>query len=207
MLHKTQKLKETPSQTAGPYVAIGMAPNAEKFADIKGVYTEDLGAVMIGPDTKGERIEIVIHVIDGDGVPASDALIELWQADADGNYVKDVDPVAGGFTGFGRQVMNDHGEFLFETIKPGRVTGPDGEKMAPHVALWIVARGINIGLQTRLYFEDEADANAADWVLNKIPSPVRRQTLIARREQGGTTPRYVLDIHLQGENETVFFDV
>ncbi len=207
MLHKTEKLKETPSQTAGPYVAIGMAPNAEKFADIKGVFDQDLGVTMLAEDTKGERIEIVINVIDGDGVPVTDGLVELWQADADGNYVKDVDPITGGFTGFGRQVINDKGEFLFETIKPGRVTGPDGEKMAPHVALWIVARGINIGLQTRLYFEDEADANAADWVLNKIPNPVRRQTLIARKEQGGTLPRYVLDVYLQGDKETVFFDV
>ena len=207
MLHKTQKLKETPSQTAGPYVAIGMAPNAEKFADIKGVYKEDLGVSMLGPDTKGERIEIVIHVIDGDGAQVSDALIEIWQADADGNYVEDADPVAGGFTGFGRQVMNDKGEFLFETIKPGRVTGPDGLRMAPHVSVWIVARGINIGLQTRLYFEDETEANAGDWVLNKIPSPKRRQTLIARKDEGTDTPRYVLDVYLQGEKETVFFDV
>ncbi|RYG25863.1 MAG: protocatechuate 3,4-dioxygenase subunit alpha, partial [Burkholderiales bacterium] len=92
----------------------------------------------------------------------------------------------------------------FETIKPGRVAGPDGKPMAPHVSLWIVARGINIGLQTRLYFEDEAEANEGDFVLNKIMDKRRRQTLIARKEAGG---RYVLDIHLQGEKETVFFDI
>src|SRR5690606_13224582 len=96
--------------------------------------------------------------------------------------------------------------FAFETIKPGPVPGPDGRPMAPHIALWIVARGINIGLQTRLYFEDEAEANAGDFVLNKIPDTRRRQTLIARREDG-PVPRYVLDIHLQGDRETVFFDV
>ena len=205
MLHKVEKLKETPSQTAGPYVAIGMAPNAANFAEIRGVFNGDLGATMVDADTKGERIEIVFHVIDGDGVPVSDALIEIWQADADGNYVKGGDPVAGGFTGFGRQVYNDKGEFSFKTIKPGRVTGPGGALMAPHVAVWIVARGINIGLQTRLYFPDEVEANAADFVLNKIMNPARRPTLIASRQDGNPT-RYVLDIHLQGENETVFFD-
>ena len=84
---------------------------------------------------------------------------------------------------------------------------PDGTEMAPHVALWIVARGINIGLQTRLYFEDEAAANDTDYVLNRIPNPKRRKTLIARRQTGGDMVRYVLDIFLQGENETVFFDV
>ena len=206
MLHRTEKLKETPSQTAGPYVAIGMAPNAANFAEIRGVYKEDLGANMLGPDTKGERIEIVLRIIDGDGVPVSDALVELWQADADGNYVRNGDPVGGGFTGFGRQIYNDTGTFAFKTIKPGRVAGPDGKKMAPHVAVWIVARGINIGLQTRLYFEDEADANETDWVMTRIMNPARRKTLVARKEQGDV-PRYLLDIHLQGENETVFFDV
>ena len=79
MLHRTEKLKETPSQTAGPYVAIGMAPNAANFAEIRGVYDTDLGSVMIGPETRGERIEIALHIFDGDGVPVSDGLVELWQ--------------------------------------------------------------------------------------------------------------------------------
>lgn len=207
MLHRTQKLKETPSQTAGPYVAIGMAPNVARFADIQGVFPEDLGTDVIGPDTPGERITVVIRVIDGDGIAASDALIESWQADADGKYVKPGETRADGFTGFGRRVMvDDANEFVIKTIKPGRVTGPDGKLMAPHLSLWIVARGINIGLQTRLYFDDEADANGSDFVLNKIPNPARRSTLIARKE-AGSPPRYVLDIHLQGPSETVFFDV
>lgn len=207
MLHRTQKLKETASQTAGPYVAIGMSPNVSRFADIKGVFPEDLGAHVIGPETKGERITLVIRVIDGDGVPASDSLIETWQADADGNYVGTGEVRADGFTGFGRRAMiDDANEFIIETIKPGRVKAPDGTLMAPHVSLWLVARGINIGLQTRLYFEDEAEANAGDFVLNKILNPARRPTLIAKK-QDGTPPRYVLDIRLQGDNETVFFDV
>jgi protocatechuate 3,4-dioxygenase alpha subunit len=102
--------------------------------------------------------------------------------------------------------MSEAGAYSFKTIKPGRVAGPDGKPMAPHISLWVVARGINIGLQTRLYFEDEAEANATDWVLSRIPSPARRKTLIARKE-AGEMPRYVLDIRLQGENETVFFDL
>jgi protocatechuate 3,4-dioxygenase alpha subunit len=102
--------------------------------------------------------------------------------------------------------MNEGGAYSFKTIKPGRVTGPDGKPMAPHVSLWIVARGINTGLQTRLYFDDEDEANASDWVLTRIPSPTRRKTLIARKE-AGDVPHYVLDVRLQGENETVFFDL
>jgi protocatechuate 3,4-dioxygenase alpha subunit len=201
MLHPTPTLKETPSQTAGPYVHIGMTPN---FCDIRGVYPSDLGATMLTPSTEGERIEIAGRVIDGDGAPVFDALLEIWQADAKGVYRAHAQE--GEFTGWGRQPVNEAGAFSFQTIKPGRVAGPDGKPMAPHVSLWIVARGINIGLQTRLYFDDEAEANASDWVLSRIPSPVRRQTLIARKE-AAETPRYVLDIHLQGEHETVFFDL
>jgi protocatechuate 3,4-dioxygenase alpha subunit len=207
MLHPTPILKETPSQTAGPYVHIGMTPN---FCDITGVIAEDLGKSMINGAVEGERIDIVLRLVDGAGAPLFDSLVEIWQADAGGNFVG---PVARNsnsvpaFTGWGRQPANEAGELTFETIKPGRVPGPDGKLMAPHVALWIVARGINIGLQTRLYFEDEADANAGDFVLNKIMDKRRRQTLIARREAGGAVPRYVLEIHLQGEKETVFFDM
>ncbi|MBP6770163.1 MAG: protocatechuate 3,4-dioxygenase subunit alpha [Reyranella sp.] len=203
MLHGTPSLKETPSQTAGPYVHIGMTPN---FCDIRGVYPADLGAVMISDDTPGERIEIAGRLIDGDGAPVFDALLEIWQADASGAYLDPRRLGLGAFSGWGRQAMDETGGFSFKTIKPGRVPGPDGKPMAHHVSLWIVARGINTGLQTRLYFDDEADANATDWVLNRIPSPARRRTLIARKE-AGAIPRYVLDLRLQGENETVFFDL
>lgn len=205
MLHPVPILKETPSQTAGPYVHIGMTPN---FCEITGVYDADLGATMLTPDTAGERILITGRVIDGAGQPVSDAVVELWQADASGSFVAPMAPGSNAtpaFTGWGRQPLSAEGEFRFETIKPGRVPGPDGKLMAPHVALWVVARGINIGLQTRIYFADEAEANAADWVLGKVP-PFRRDTLIARRE-AGPVPNYVLDIHLQGERETVFFDM
>ena len=206
MLHPVPTLKETPSQTAGPYVHIGLTPN---FAEIRGVYEADPGSTMLTPDTKGDRIIITGRVIDGSGAAVNDALLELWQADADGSYAAPMGPnsnSAPAFTGWGRQPTNAEGAFTFETIKPGPVPGPDGKPMAPHVNLWIVARGINIGLQTRLYFEDEAEANATDFVLNKIMDPRRRQTLIARKEDG-PVPRYVLDIHLQGDKETVFFDM
>lgn len=206
MLHPVPTLRETPSQTAGPYVHIGLTPN---FAEIGGVYDSDPGQAMLTPGTVGERIEIVGRIIDGAGAPVGDAVVEIWQADAAGAYAAPMAPnsnSAPAFTGWGRQPLNGDGVFSFQTIKPGPVAGPDGKPMAPHVSFWIVARGINIGLQTRLYFADEAAANAGDFVLNKILDPRRRQTLIARREDGAL-PRYLLDIYLQGDKETVFFDI
>ncbi len=202
-LHPTPTLKESPSQTAGPYVHIGMTPN---FCGITGVIEADPGITMLTPDTKGERITITGRVFDGAGAPVNDAVLEIWQADSDGSFAAPMSPnsnSAPAFSGWGRQPTQPDGRFTFETVKPGRVEGPDGKPQAPHVSLWIVARGVNIGLQTRLYFADEAEANAGDFVLNKIMDPRRRQTLIAQRE--GST--YTLDIILQGEGETVFFDI
>ncbi len=202
MLHPVPSLKESPSQTAGPYVHIGMTPN---FCDLPGVYAADMGSSMINGEVEGERITLSIRLIDGAGVPLNDGLVEIWQADASGSFVGPAAPnsnSAPAFTGWGRQASDANGVATFATIKPGRVAGPDGKPMAPHVSLWIVARGINIGLQTRLYFEDED--NEGDFVLNKIMDKRRRQTLIAQKEAGG---RYHLDIHLQGEKETVFFDI
>lgn len=206
MLHPTPTLKETPSQTAGPYVHIGMTPN---FCGITGVIDADLGSTMINGDVEGERIVVSARILDGAGAPLLDGVVEIWQADAKGSYVAPMQPGSNAvpaFAGWGRQPANAEGVVTFETIKPGRVEGPDGKLMAPHVSLWIVARGINVGLQTRLYFADEAEANREDYVLNKIMDPRRRETLIARREDG-PVPRYVLDIHLQGDKETVFFDI
>ena len=203
MLHPVPELKETPSQTAGPYVHIGLTPN---FADIRGIYAADPGKTMLTPHTRGDRIQIIGYIYDGSGAPVADAVVEIWQADADGAYATGTSSSAAAFSSWGRQPSNGEGMFTFDTIKPGPVTGPDGKPMAPHVSLWIVARGINIGLQTRLYFGDEAEANAADFVLNKIMDPRRRATLIARQE-AADIPRYVLEIHLQGDKETVFFDV
>lgn len=197
-------LKETPSQTAGPYVHIGCTPN---FSGITGVYDTDLGVAMVNDKTLGERITLRGRIFDGTGTPLRDALVEIWQADAAGLYnspsemrgTADVN-----FTGWGRCPTDmETGEYAFETIRPGRVPYKDGRLMAPHVTLWIVARGINIGLQTRLYFADEETANAEDPVLQRIEHRNRVPTLLASREGSA----YHFDIHLQGEKETVFFDI
>jgi protocatechuate 3,4-dioxygenase alpha subunit len=197
------RLKETPSQTAGPYVHIGLAPT---WAGISGSVT-DLGTAMTNDKTRGERIVVRGRVLDGNGTPLRDGVVEIWQADAAGLYPSpsetrgSADP---NFTGWGRCAADaTTGEFRFATVKPGPVPAPDGRMQAPHISLWIVARGINLGLNTRLYFDDEAEANAADPILRRIEHKSRIPTLIAKRE--GDT--YTLDIHLQGPNETVFFDI
>lgn len=203
MLHRLPRYRETPSQTAGPYVHIGCTPND---CGLGGMWASDLGAVIVGPRTVGERIVIEGRIFDGSGAPVSDAVIELWQADAAGLYSGrgeggNADPA---FSGFGRRATGAEGRYRFETIKPGRVPHRAGQLMAPHATLWIVARGINIGLHTRVYFADEAKANVEDPVLLRIADPRRRATLIAACGEGG---RYTFDIHLQGDDETVFFDV
>lgn len=205
MVQKLDYLKESPSQTAGPYVHIGAVPN---FCGIAGVYPADLGASLITDATKGERITIKGTVFDGTGTPLRDALIEIWQADAAGLYPSSnetrgtPDPA---FTGFGRSPGDmETGEFIFETVKPGRVPYRDGTLMAPHVTVWIVARGINLGLHTRMYFADEDTANAEDPILTRIEHQNRVPTLLAQPEGGGT---YRFDVHLQGPSETIFFDV
>lgn len=192
MLNRLPPLNESPSQTAGPYVHIGLTPSLE---GITGPNVPDLGSGPIAAG-QGPRITIAGTIRDGVGAPVADAVVELWQADADGVYRQ----------GWGRVACDSAGAFVFDTVKPGRVAGPDGSLMAPHVSLWIVARGINVGLQTRLYFDDEADANAADFVLTRIVDPRRRQTLIAAKSVVDGRARYDLAIRLQGEGETVFFD-
>ena len=202
MLHKLAPFKESPSQTAGPYVHIGCVPN---FSGIEGVFPEDLGKVMRQPKTKGEAITLKGTVYDGTGTPLKDAMVEFWQADADGIY-SNGDPRGTGdpnFAGWGRIAGSyETGEWVMETIKPGRVPHPSGAMMAPHVTMWVVARGINIGLQTRMYFPDED--NSADPILTKIEHQNRVPTLIASKEGDGV---YRFDIRLQGEGETIFFDV
>lgn len=198
MLNKLPPLKETPSQTAGPYVHIGMTPSLE---GISGPNVPNLGSGPIGIGSSGEPIVITGRIFDGSAAPVSDAVVELWQADSDGTYDTK------GSLGWGRQATDATGTYRFETIRPGRVAGPDDKPMAPHVTLWIVARGINIGLHTRVYFADEADANAQDFVLNRIMDPRRRKTLIAARSDVAGKAVYALDIRLQGDDETVFFDI
>ena len=201
-MQELTQLKESPSQTAGPYVHIGCVPN---FCDITGVYPEDLGARMVSAETKGERITVKGTIYDGTGTPLKDALVEIWQADAAGLYPGN-DPRGAAdpnFTGWGRQAGDyDTGEWQFDTIRPGAVPFPDGRMMAPHISLWIVARGINIGLNTRMYFPDSD--NSADPLLTRIEHQNRVATLIAEKEADGV---YRFDIYLQGEKETVFLDV
>ena len=198
-------LKETASQTAGPYVHIGCTPN---FTGIHGVYDQDLGSgPMVNDKTRGERITIRGRVFDGAGAPLKDALVEIWQADTDGFYNSPSEPrgtADPNFFGWARCAGDmDTGEFVFETIKPGRVPFRDGRLMAPHVSFWIVARGINLALNTRMYFSDEEQANAEDPVLTRIEHKMRIPTLVGKRE-GDTV---MFDIYLQGENETIFFDI
>ena len=189
------QLKESPSQTAGPYVHIGCLPNE---AGITGVYPADLGADMLQDDTKGERITISGAVYDGTLSPLKDAMVEIWQADADGKH--GVNPT---FSGWGRRGADGQtGIWTFETIKPGAVAFRDGRMMAPHITFWIVARGINIGLHTRMYFPDET--NADDPILTRLEHQNRAPTLIAQKLGAG---EYRFNIHLQGDDETVFFDV
>jgi protocatechuate 3,4-dioxygenase, alpha subunit len=209
MVQALTYLKETASQTAGPFLHIGMLPSA---AGLK-VRSQEKPNVMISGTTAGERIRIEGRAIDGAGAPLRDAMVEIWQANAHGRYNHPADtqdrPLDAGFRGFGRAVSDfESGLFWFETIKPGQVPGRHGHNpMAPHVNLWIVARGINIGLHTRMYFADESAANAEDPVLRLIEPAERRQTLMAAREQRGGEVVYRFDIRLQGDQETVFFDV
>ena len=204
--------RETASQTAGPYVHIGLAPEAAGFD----IFENNFGSVLVDAKTKGERIRIEGRVFDGIGTVLKDVLIEIWQANADGKYAhpgdeqpgKSLDPT---FRGWGRSCTDfESGVYTFDTIKPGSVMGRDNRPMAPHINAWIVARGINLGLNTRIYFSDEAEANAKDPVLNVIEWEARRKTLVAEKldrkaDQGAVVYRF--DIRLQGADETVFFDI
>jgi protocatechuate 3,4-dioxygenase alpha subunit len=205
MARSDKPLPETPSQTAGPYVHIGCMPN---FSGIEGIYAVDPGSRMLDTNTSGERISIYGHVYDGEGEPLTDAVIETWQADAAGLYQSPQDTRGEAdttFSGWGRQPCDPQtGEFRFDTIKPGLVPYPDGRLQAPHITLWIVARGINVGLHTRLYFDDESAANAEDPILAQVDPENRVETLIAKSRGGGD---FRFDIYLQGAHETVFLDM
>jgi protocatechuate 3,4-dioxygenase alpha subunit len=199
MTQQPTHLNETASQTGGPYVHIGLAPQQAGFE----IFETNFGNDLVKPGTEGERIRIEGRVFDGLGLPLKDVLIEVWQADAHGHYAHPADPQPSSFRGFGRTGADfETGVYVFDTIKPGAV----GEQ-APHIAFWIVARGINIGLHTRMYFSDEAAANARDPVLTGIEWVPRRPTLVAQRGTRDGQTIYSFDIRLQGEGETVFFDV
>jgi protocatechuate 3,4-dioxygenase, alpha subunit len=192
----------TPSQTVGPFFKYGLTSGGKY--DWNDAFTNNLVTL----DASGERIRLEGRVFDGDGQPVPDAMLEVWQADAQGRFA---DPKGGGalpnaaFRGFGRCDTDENGTYAFDTIKPGQVADPDGKPQAPHILLAVFARGMLRHLYTRIYFGDEA-ANAADPVLAIVPAE-RRSTLIAARESGNGNAVYRLDLRLQGDNETVFFEV
>jgi protocatechuate 3,4-dioxygenase, alpha subunit len=181
------------SQTVGPFFSIGLGTAIK----------EDLA----GAGTAGERVTIEGCVLDGDGKPVPDAILEIWQANSYGKYAHPEDqqdkPVEASFTGYGRIPTNDEGRFRFTTIKPGQVPDLDGKLQAPHIAVSVFARGLLRRLVTRIYFPDEP-ANPADFALNLV-EPARRETLIAKKI-AGASGALKWDIVLQGSSETVFFD-
>ena len=186
-------LSPTPSQTVGPFFAIGLG--------------DAVKAELVDPSDPG-AVRLSGVVLDGEGEPVVDAMIEIWQANRAGRYAHPDDtredvPLEDGFDGFGRCATDSAGRYEFLTVKPGVVPGPGGIPQAPHIEVSVFARGLLKRLATRVYFPDEAEANERDPVLSLIADPAERETLVAREEEGGLR----FDIRLQGDGQTVFFDV
>ncbi len=199
MVQKFDKPILTPSQTAGPYVHIGLAPEA---CGIEDAPFETLGREIAGPEAKGDRIKITCRVVDGGDLPLRDCLVETWQADAAGIYPgqEGADPAV---SGFGRMPADfTIGEITFETIKPGAIALSGDRKTPPHISFWIFARGINHGLHTRMYFPE--DDLSGDPLLARIEHRDRIATMVAEATGPG---EYRFEIRLQGAGETVFFDI
>ncbi|MDP9663525.1 MULTISPECIES: protocatechuate 3,4-dioxygenase subunit alpha [Pseudomonas] len=195
-------LPETPSQTAGPYVHIGLALEAAGVAP----RPQEIWNQLAKPDAPGEHILLFGHVYDGNGHLVRDSFLEIWQANHEGVYDTRFD-LEKSFNSFGRTATTfDAGEWTLQTVKPGVVKNAAGVPMAPHINVLLFARGINIHLHTRIYFDDEVQANQDDPVLNLIEQPQRRQTLIAKRCEVNGNLAYRFDMRIQGEGETVFFD-
>jgi len=182
----------TTSQTVGPYFSIGL--------------TRLRKTDLVGAGGSGDRITISGRVIDGEGKPVPDAMLEIWQANSHGKYAHPEDaqnkPLEPDFQGYGRVGVDENGGFAFSTVKPGTVPGPDGKTQAPHIAISVFARGLLLRLVTRIYFPDEA-SNTDDCVLNLV-EPARRGTLIARKST--VVGALEWNVILQGTDETVFFD-
>ena len=198
------KLRQSPSQTVGPYFAYGLSPAQYGYAH-RSVVTPDLAS----EDTEGERIRLIGQVLDGEDKPIDDAMIEIWQTNAHGRYNHPADQrsdnlIDPGFTGFGRSGTGADRDlrFMFNTIKPGAI----GDGQAPHINMIITMRGLLVHMFTRVYFDDEGQANGRDPVLALVPES-RRHTLIASREPAAAGSAYRFDIRMQGPNETVFFDI
>ena len=191
----------TPSQTVGPYFKYGLTPNGEY------AWNDAFSNNLLTPDVSGERIRVEGKVYDGDGAVIPDCMLEIWQADSQGRFSDPQDTRAlpnSSFKGFGRAGTDKSGGYAFDTIKPGVVPDADGKPQAPHIVLAVFARGMLLHLYTRIYFDDEA-GNAGDPVLALVPAD-RRTTLLAKRKAGAGN-LYTFDVHLQSDNETVFFDV
>lgn len=184
----------TTSQTVGPFFRIGFS----------WLYREQIA----DPEAPGERVEISGRILDGDGAPVPDGILEIWQANAQGKYAHSEDPQEkeseAKFGGYGRVPTDGDGRFHFSTIKPGRVPGPNGTLQAPHLEISVFTRGLLRRLITRMYFPDET-SNGEDFALSLL-EPTRRDTLLARKV-GGRTGQLQWDVKLQGDGETVFFDV
>lgn len=188
-------LKQTPSQTVGPFFHYGLFSGGEN--------------ILVDEQTRGKRIYIKGRVLDGEGKPVPDAMVEIWQADAQGIYDHPADPrhdrADKHFRGFGRADTVDDGQFSFKTVKPGRVPWDNQQDQAPHINVRVFARGMLTHALTRLYFSDES-SNQTDPVLNMIADAERRRTLIAVLQESEDLPAYCFDIVLQGDSETVFFN-
>lgn len=189
-------LRQTPSQTVGPFFSKALIHEGWSDLAARGV--------------AGRTVVITGRVLDGDAIPVPDALLEIWQANAAGRYDHPDDardtPLDPQFRGFGRAGTDAQGRFRFRTIKPGPVPGAGGSVQAPHLNVSVFARGLLRRLVTRMYFPDEP-LNANDPVLISLPDAARWATLIARPASGGSERELSFDIVLQGDNETVFFDV
>jgi protocatechuate 3,4-dioxygenase alpha subunit len=186
------KLHATTSQTVGPFFSIGL--------------TRLRKSDLVGSGISGGKITIAGRVLDGEGKAVPDALLEIWQANSHGKYAHPEDtqnkPIEQGFQGYGRIGVDENGGFSFTTVKPGAVPGPNGKMQAPHIAVSVFARGLQLRLVTRIYFPEEV-SNSNDYVLNLV-EPARRSTLLARKTAVGDALEW--NVILQGIDETVFFD-
>lgn len=184
------RLGRTPSQTVGPYLSIGLPWNDGPY---------------VVPEGTPAAVWIRGRLLDGNGDPVPDGLIETWQADPEGRFAHPADGGGGGttFRGFGRASTDEVGRWGVLTLKPGVVADADGRPQAPHLDVSVFSRGLLTRLVTRIYFGDEPAANAADPVLGSIADPAARATLVATPDGDG----YTFDVRMQGAGETVFFDV
>ncbi len=195
---------QTPSQTVGPFFAYGLVPEQYGYR-----FTSIADHAVASPTTEGNHIRIVGQVLDGEGTPIPDAMLEFWQANAHGRYNHPADNrqdnlLDPNFKGFGRIGTGTSADvsFQIDTVKPGAV----GNGHAPHINVVVLMRGMLTHAFTRLYFSDEADLNATDPVLLQVPE-ARRTTLIANRDESLPGTAYRFDIRMQGDRETVFFDI